>query len=181
MSRSFASDYVEVADRLAQFLERYPEGSLQFEVVDWRDTPDGLIVVGKAWAYRTPDDPRPGIGWASEPVPGKTTFTRGSEISNLETSCWGRAMAALGIATKKGIASAHEVRSAQGRQPKDVTQRDKPKPTPEPIAEGDDGLMAAIESAATRVELEALVDTIKAQPQPAQYRAAFMRRAKEVK
>ena len=180
MSRSYASDYVEVSERLAQFLERYPDGSLQFEVVEWRDTPDGLIVVGKAWAYRTPDDQRPGIGWATEPVPGKTSFTRGSEVSNLETSCWGRAMAALGIATKKGIASANEVRSAQARQPK-VTEREQPEGESEPVAESNGDLMAAIEAASTRAELNALVDTIKAQPQPAQYRAAFMRRQKEVR
>jgi hypothetical protein len=176
MSRAYASDYVEVAERLNQFLERYPDGSLQFEIVDWRDTPDGLIVIGRAWAYRTPDDPRPGIGWATEPVPGKTQFTRGSEVSNLETSCWGRAMAALGIATKKGIASANEVRSAQARQPEPADQ-----PEAEPFAESNTDLLALIEAATTKDELNALVETIKAQPQPAQYRAAFMRRQKEVR
>jgi hypothetical protein len=154
---------------------------LQFEVVEWRDTPDGLIVVGKGWAYRTPDDPRPGIGWATEPVPGKSSFTRGSEVSNLETSCWGRAMAALGIATKKGIASAHEVRSARERQPKQVTESDDSTPDSEPVAESDGDLMASIEQASTKAELNALVEVIKSQPQPAQYRAAFMRRQKEVR
>jgi hypothetical protein len=34
---------------------------------------------------------------------------------NGETSAWGRALAAIGIAVHKGIASANEVRSAQGR------------------------------------------------------------------
>ncbi len=134
--------------------------------------------MGRAWAYRTPDDPRPGTGWATEQVPGKTQFTRGSEVSNLETSCWGRAMAALGIATKKGIASANEVRSARGRQ--GVTESDEPAPDPAPVTEGDD-LMAAIRAAKSRDALTALVDTIAAQPDPAPYQAVARERWSKVR
>ena len=107
-------DYVEVSERIRQFVEQYPTGSLQ---ADWgmvdRDNEQWLAV--KAYAYRTPDDPRPGIGHAWEPIPGRTSFTKGSELMNGETSAWGRALAAIGIAVNKGIASANEVRSAQGR------------------------------------------------------------------
>ena len=67
----------------------------------------------RAEAYRTSDDPRPGVGYASEPYPGTSNFTRDSEIMNAETSAWGRAIAALGIAVHRGIASAQEVRAAQ--------------------------------------------------------------------
>jgi hypothetical protein len=62
-----------------------------------------------------------------------------------------------------------------------VTERDDPAPDTEPVAESDGDLMAAIEAASTKSELNALVEVIKAQPQPAQYRAAFMRRQKEVR
>jgi hypothetical protein len=72
--------------------------------------------MGRAYAYRTPDDGRPGIGTAWEPVPGRTPYTRGSEVQNLETSAWGRAIAALGVATKAGIATAQEVEGAQARR-----------------------------------------------------------------
>jgi hypothetical protein len=68
-------------------------------------------VVVKAYAYRTPDDPRPGIGHSSLTIPGATPYTRGSELENAETSAWGRALAALGFEVKKAIASADEVRS----------------------------------------------------------------------
>ncbi|HEY7821467.1 MAG TPA: hypothetical protein VIG24_01465, partial [Acidimicrobiia bacterium] len=68
-----------------------------------------------ACAYRTPDDPAPGVGLAWEPVPGRTPYTRGSELMVAETSAWGRALAAIGIATNKSVASAEEVRSAQER------------------------------------------------------------------
>jgi len=107
-------DYIEVAERIRQFVEQYPTGSLQ---ADWgmveRDGEQWLAV--KAYAYRYPDDQRPGIGHAWEPIPGRTPFTKGSELMNGETSAWGRALAAIGIAVNKGIASANEVRAAQAR------------------------------------------------------------------
>ena len=104
-------DYVDVAERIADFSEKYPDGSLQSELVR---NDDGWLCT--AYAYRTPDDPRPGVGHAFEPVPGKTPYTKDSEAMNAETSAWGRAIVALGFRTKK-IASAQEVRARQG-QPK---------------------------------------------------------------
>ena len=105
-------DYVEVSERIQQFMEKYPQGSLQSE---WeyvqRDGEQWLVV--KSWAYRTADDQRPGIGHAWEPIPGRTPYTKGSELQNGETSSWGRALAAIGIAVHKGIASANEIRSAR--------------------------------------------------------------------
>ena len=72
-------DYIEVAERIQIFIEQYPTGSLQS---DWgmveRDGEQWLAV--KAYAYRYPDDQRPGIGHAWEPVPGRTPFTKGSEL-----------------------------------------------------------------------------------------------------
>jgi hypothetical protein len=71
-------------------------------------------MVYSAAAYRTPDDQLPGVGWAYEPIPGPTNFTRDSELQNAETAAWGRAMvAALAVDTKKGIASSEEVRNRQ--------------------------------------------------------------------
>jgi hypothetical protein len=107
-------DYVDVAERLRLFKAEYPDGSLSSTLEPLRDRDGGVI---NAWlcraeAYRTPDDPRPGVGHAVEPVPGKTPYTRDSEAMNAETSAWGRAIIALGFPTKK-IASAEEVRNRQ--------------------------------------------------------------------
>jgi hypothetical protein len=113
-------DYIDVATRIIEFREKYPTGSLQ----SWKDPyvievkmPDGNIksyMVYSAAAYRTPDDQLPGVGWAYEPIPGPTNFTRDSELQNAETAAWGRAMvAALAVDTKKGIASSEEVRNRQ--------------------------------------------------------------------
>lgn len=115
-------DYIDVATRIVEFREKYPEGSLT------RVSPDGTLVPvefrefgNKAWtvytafAYRSPEDKLPGVGTAWEPVPGPTNFTRDSELQNAETAAWGRAMvAALAVDTRKGVASSEEVRNRQG-------------------------------------------------------------------
>ena len=109
-------DYVDVGERIHSFYERFPEGRLQ----SYRD-PYVLDIGGKAFvvyaaaAYRDPDDTHPGIGWAWEPVPGSTPYTRDSELMNAETSAWGRAIVSLGFETKKGrgLASRQEVRNRQ--------------------------------------------------------------------
>ena len=80
------------------------------------DIGDQKWVMGRAYAYRTPDDQRPGVGTAWEIVPGTTNFTRGSEIQNLETSCWGRAIGSLGLGIEASIATLDEVEQAKERQ-----------------------------------------------------------------
>ncbi len=104
--------YVEVSERIAAFYAKYPEGSLQSEI--YHLDPD--IVVMKAWAYRTPDDPRPGMGWSSMLIPGSTPYTKGSEIENTETSAWGRAIAALGFEVRRGIASRDEIENKRDQR-----------------------------------------------------------------
>ena len=111
-------DYIDVATRIVEFREKYPTGSLQqhdlkFVVINGKDW-----VVYTAAAYRTPDDIRPGIGTAWEPIPGPTSFTRDSEVQNAETAAWGRALVAtLAVDTKKGIASSEEVRNRAEKSP----------------------------------------------------------------
>lgn len=102
-------DYVTVAERLRLFMKRYPEGSIQLDPVEFRDIEGKTWVIGRAYAYRTPDDPRPGIGTAWEIIPGMTSFTKFSEVQNVETSAWGRALAAIGIGIDKGVATWDEI------------------------------------------------------------------------
>lgn len=116
-------NYVDVPQRMKLFYEMYPQGSLQMDPnLKFQQVGDQLIVIGQAYAFRTPNDTRPGIGTAQEYLPGKTAFTRGSEIQNLETSCWGRAIGALGIGIEKAIASREEVELAMERNmPETIT------------------------------------------------------------
>lgn len=123
------NDYIDVAARIVEFRTHYPDGSLQpaDPAVPYRvETIAGdTYIVVVAAAYRSPDDARPGIGMAYEVYPGRTNFTRGSELQNAETSAWGRAIvAALAADTKRGVASAEEVRnrSAEREDPKAVAK-----------------------------------------------------------
>ena len=127
--QGFAASYIPVNERIAIFISQYPAGSLR---PLWPDEPYRVLGEGDtkwliygACAYRTPDDPAPGVGLAWEPVPGRTPYTRGSELMVAETSAWGRALAAIGIATNKSIASAEEVRSAQERAGRSQNAGDK--------------------------------------------------------
>lgn len=112
------SDYIDVRQRIAMFREKYPTGSLQpadplnpFKIVQ---VGDKTFVAYTACAFRTPDDPKPGIGSAWEPIPGRTPYTKDSELMNAETSAWGRAIVAvLAVDRDAPIASAEEVRNRE--------------------------------------------------------------------
>ena len=107
--------YIDVPSRIKLFMARHPEGSLQMDAPEFVEVEGKKWVIGRAYAYRTPDDQRPGIGTAWEIVPGTTPFTRGSEIQNLETSAWGRAIGALGIGIDASIATLDEIQHAKER------------------------------------------------------------------
>ena len=110
-------DYIDVATRIIEFREKFPTGSLQQLDLKFIDFAGKSWVVYTAAAYRTPDDAKPGVGTAWEPVPGPTRFTKDSEVQNAETAAWGRAMvAALAVDTKTGVASMQEVRNRQVEQ-----------------------------------------------------------------
>jgi hypothetical protein len=105
-------DYIDVATRIVEFREKFPQGSLQQVSYEFVNVNGKDWIIYTAAAYRSPDDARPGIGTAWEPIPGPTNFTRDSEVQNAETAAWGRAMvAALAVDTRKGIASSEEVRN----------------------------------------------------------------------
>jgi hypothetical protein len=107
--------YIDVPSRIKLFMARHPEGSLQMDAPEFVEVEGKKWVIGRAYAYRTPDDLRPGVGTAWEIVPGTTPFTRGSEIQNLETSAWGRAIGALGIGIDASIATLDEIQHAKER------------------------------------------------------------------
>ena len=121
-------DYVDVATRIADFRAKHPGGYLapvnpeqpyRIEEVTGTDR-DGNPVTQTFIVYTALADDgtgRRGIGCAWEIFPGRTPYTRGSELMNAETSAWGRAIIALGASdSKQGIASREEVRNRAAEQ-----------------------------------------------------------------
>ncbi len=150
----WGKDYIDVATRIAEFRAKYPNGSLQpvdsFEPVKIITLGDKTYLQYVAAAYRTPDDQRPGIGIAWEPFPGRTPFTRDSEAMVCETSAWGRAIVAvLAADTKKGIASADEVKAAKARQ---AAPAPAPAPVKAPEPEIDNGWQSSDEEQPVRAD-----------------------------
>ena len=107
--------YVDVAERIRLFRERFPDGSLQpadlLKPWDIVTIGEKTFLVYVAAAYRSPDDTRPGIGMAWEPFPGRTPYTKDSELMVAETSAWGRALTAALLDDRSKVASLDEVRA----------------------------------------------------------------------
>lgn len=89
--------YATVQERIAQFYQDFPDGSIRtFMVV--RDGPE---VVFEARVYRSPEEAAMGIytsGFARE-LEGKSPVNKTSHLENSESSAIGRALANLGYAT----------------------------------------------------------------------------------
>jgi hypothetical protein len=110
---AFAKDYVDVATRIREFKQEYPDGSLQQVRLEFHTIGDQTYVLYVAACFRTPDDARPGIGSAWELVPGKTPYTKDSEVMVAETSAWGRAIVAATGANTKAVASLDEIKARE--------------------------------------------------------------------
>lgn len=128
------SGYVEVNKRIEEFYAKYPNGSIQTEIVHLNDT----LVIIKAYAFRAPDDPRPSTGLSQMPIPGLTQFTKNSEVENCETSAVGRAIANLGFEVKRSVASANEIRN------KTAEERSTKAPVSQEVKQADSGNTAKI-------------------------------------
>lgn len=107
-------DYVAVNERIEKFYDKYPQGSIETEIV----YNDNGQVIFKAYAYRDKEDTRPATGHAMEKE-GSSFINKTSHIENCETSAVGRALAMLGFEIKKSIASKEEVENAQLQQQED--------------------------------------------------------------
>lgn len=89
--------YATVQERISQFYQDFPDGSIRtFMVV--RDGPE---VIFEGRAYRTPEEAAMGVytsGWARE-IEGKSPVNKTSHLENAESSAVGRALSNLGYAT----------------------------------------------------------------------------------
>jgi hypothetical protein len=109
------SEYVDVAERLRTFFDRYPDGSIQANPPTVVELDGKRFITVTASAYRNPADARPAVASAWEVWPGRTPYTKDSEAMNCETSAVGRALAFLGLNVRRSIATAQDV--ANRREP----------------------------------------------------------------
>lgn len=119
-------DYVDVAERLREFYEKHPKGRVITQLIDHSDK----RVVVKAEVYREAGEAWPaGVGHSQMAIPGSTSYTRGAELENAETSAVGRALVMAGLPSKR-IASSDEV--AAKRDPGSAPEPKAPAPIQEP-------------------------------------------------
>lgn len=101
--------YVPVDARLRMALQKYPELKVQEEGWKHVEIAGQNFLECVVWVFTTPDDARPTRGSVLEPFPGKTGFTRDSELMVGMTSALGRALGYLGLGIERGIASVDEI------------------------------------------------------------------------
>ena len=112
-------DYKQVSDRIDRHRDAertYPDGSFDSQI-SFHQIGGSDYVMCKASFYRTPDDLRPGVGHSWLKIPGSTSFTRGSEVENAETSARGRAL--VGALVSDSRASADEIAAKTSQEPAD--------------------------------------------------------------
>ena len=108
--------YVTVDERLRAALAQYPELRIVEQKPEIVTLGESMFVSVTTWVYRNPEDTMPSAGTAWEPFPGRTPFTRDSEMMNAATSALGRALGYMGLGLSKSIATRDEVETAQRRQ-----------------------------------------------------------------
>ena len=105
-------NYVTVDERVEEFHKRFPNGSIQTELIKF----EGGIAITKTHVY--PDienSTRKFTGYAYEEV-GSSNINKFSALENCETSSCGRALGFLGIGLNGSIATADEVQNAVYKQ-----------------------------------------------------------------
>jgi len=155
-------NYVDVPTRLKLALERWPELRVQemgYRLEQFADQP---VLVCEVRVYRDPDDKYPSVATAAEPLPGKTPYTRDSELMVGFTSALGRALGYMGIGITSSIASANEVAA---RQTADRPTTMSPRSSAEPPSDKQLRMLKALGSTAqpaTKREASQLIDSLKA-------------------
>lgn len=94
---SFLDNYEPVADRVAKFWDKYPNGRLHTEIVLINETE----IVIKASAFTDREDPRPAAIDFAQETRNSSQINRQNFIENCSTSALGRVLATLNFQSKK--------------------------------------------------------------------------------
>lgn len=158
-------NYVPVNQRLLDALGRWPELRVQETAFDIMRIEEQTFLVCEVTVWRTPDDPKPSIATAAEPMPGRTPYTKGSERMVGFTSALGRALGYMGIGIHEAMASSNEV---QARQTGDRPRAHTPQPSSQTeTTDAQKRMLKALgyvsEPPALKKDTSALIDKLKAE------------------
>ena len=173
------SNYVEVKDRLAMALAKWPQLRVIESVPEVVTIDDRHFVQVTCTVYREPEDVLPCTATAWEPFPGSTPFTRNSEMMNAGTSALGRALGYMGIGVERSVASAVEVANRMAervsRDSRPIVEKTPPQNgsgSTKPPSDAQLGLLrkiaaergVEIEIPETSTQCAQMIDEIKAMP-----------------
>ena len=122
-------NYVEVHERLRYFRSKYPQYTIDSDVVE--KTEDTILIK----ATILDENGRLIASGLAEERRGSSFINKTSYVENCETSAWGRALGNFGIGLDTSVASADEVANAIKNQNSVIT---KPTPTKMQLVIGDD-------------------------------------------
>ena len=121
-------NYVDVPTRLRMALQAHPDLRVAETGREVVQLGNSTVLVCQVTVWRSHDDPRPVVASASEPIPGRTPYTKDSELMVGMTSALGRALGYMGFGIGKSIASRHEVEARQPTTAKDGSDLETPFP-----------------------------------------------------
>ncbi|CAB4167162.1 hypothetical protein UFOVP872_2 [uncultured Caudovirales phage] len=110
------TDYVDVKHRLQLALLKYPTLRIVEDAPELIHLGERIYIQCAVTVFRDETDALPMRAYCWEVWPGRTPFTKDSEQMNGATSALGRALGYMGFGITTGLASADEVRTAQGNQ-----------------------------------------------------------------
>jgi hypothetical protein len=110
MSGFSLENYTTVNERIIQFYDKYPQGIISTHQATIMALGESTFISVIAEVFPSPEAlPLRAEAW--EVFPGKTPYTRDSEMMNAATSAIGRALMQLGIGIEKAAASKEEVQA----------------------------------------------------------------------
>ncbi len=130
-------NYVDVATRLKLALERWPNLRVSEREYKFEQIADQTLLVCTVCVWRDTDDEYPVIASASEPFPGRTPYSKNSEMMVGFTSALGRALGYMGVGIKSSIASRNEVEARQDQHAEAPTRPAEPRKAELGSAAGD--------------------------------------------
>ena len=130
-------NYVDVATRLKMALEKYPNLRVSERDYKLEQFGDQQVLICTVCVWRDTDDEYPVVASAQESWPGKTPYTRNSELMVGMTSALGRALGYMGIGITSSIASRNEVEARQDQHSEAPTRPAEPRRAELGSASGD--------------------------------------------